>query len=120
MFLLKEPIDRPEAWAFPVGLLLTALTGPRGAPVISTPSPTLPAALPVSTVYMPREVKGHCESRVKNNFMTSVINIQYELELAHSDQLSEVNRNKVHRMRFRPAWMENKGIVICQGHKFTF
>lgn len=104
VFLLKGPIDRPEAWAFPAGLLLTALTGPRGARCHQSPGHhPHHQQLSLSTVYRPREVSGHSENRDQDILMTSIINIQYELELTHSYQQSEVNGNKVHLMCFRPA-----------------
>ena len=42
VFLLKGPIDRPEAWAFPVNLLLTELIGPLGRSCQQPPTPPLP------------------------------------------------------------------------------
>ena len=38
--MLKGTIDRPEAWAFPVNLLLTALIGPWGRSCQQPPFPS--------------------------------------------------------------------------------
>lgn len=50
MYLMKGPIDRPEAWAFPAERLLTALTALWGAACQQLPL-SVKQQLQVSTAY---------------------------------------------------------------------